>query len=341
MRMVNRKSIIGLMLFVIGCTGCGKKIDYIPETINIILNNNGVHSAKINRLNEYSRCKLLNVKDVEISDSVVREYIDIQVESHSQLVEVVDREEVQNGDVVIVSYEVIWDKKVINQVVRDVLMVGSGKYDQQFEEALIDQRVGNVFEKELESPNGEKMLFIITIESINCFQKQELTDEFVREYMGVDTIEAYYEMCRDILIKEKLQIEKEKQKIELWKTIANECKFSLDPKEVAEYSLQYVEMQRQMADVYGMDLDTYIKSVLGKSKTDFYDECYESGELDIKKHLLIGAIFSDLRYQITENEVELMCEKLGYEIGTILEDEYTYALVKYAIMEEKVIAYYE
>ena len=40
-------------------------------------------------------------------------------------------------------------------------------------------------------------------------------------------------------------------------------------------------------------------------------------------------------------EVEVMCEQLGYDYNYIKENEYQYALVEFAIMEQKVLNYFE
>ena len=181
----------------------------------------------------------------------------------------------------------------------------------------------------------------ITIESINYFKTYELENDFVQKKMGLNSVEEYYEKCKEDLKKEKIREEKENIKRKLWENIGNECEFSFDMEEIAQYSLKYAEIQKQMADIYEMDLDTYVQNVLEKSKDDFFNDCYEMGEQEIKKYLLIGAIFSDLQYSITDKEIELMCEKFGYTFDMVSNDEYALALVKYAIMEEKVIEYFE
>ena len=345
MGIVAKKRGIGLVIFAICCIGCGKQIDRIPDVISNILQHNGIYSAQIDKLADYSQYTLnynsLHSENIEISDNDVKNYVEIQMESYAQLVEVLDRKEARDGDVVVVSYEVILDKKVVNRVTQDKLMIGSGNYNHQFEEALIGQHVGEPFTKEMVSPNGEKMIFQITIESINYFKTYELTDKFVQENMGFSSVEAYYESCKKVLLNEKIQEEKERRRIKLWEDITNECEFSLNVEEIAQYSLQYVEMQKQIADVYGMSLDTYVQEELKKSKEDFYHDCYAKGEREVKKMLLIGAIFSDLQYSIEDKDIEQMCEKFEYTYEEILNDECVFLLVKYAIMEEKIIEYFE
>lgn len=54
-----------------------------------------------------------------------------------------------------------------------------------------------------------------------------------------------------------------------------------------------------------------------------------------------GAIFSDLKYAISEEEKITQCEKFGYEYRRAIKDEYTNAIVEYTIMEQKVSDYFE
>lgn len=340
---IRIKIVVLCILIGVYCCGCRNGEVKLPQAIDIILNRNGIYSAEIAKLDDYSKYKLnydgIKAYEIEASDEEVKSYIDMQLESYAKLRQINSRDIVENGDVVIVSYLVSLNGKVVNEVTQDILMVGSGNYDQQFESILVGKQVGIPLVEKLLSPTGEWMTFSIIIESINYFETVQLTDEFVNENMEVDTVEEYYAKCEKFLYNEKLYVEREKIKKQLLEEIIDNSEFLLNVNEVAQFSLQYVMAEEQFATVYGMDLEEYMESILEENREEFFEHCYECGEYELKKYMLIGAIFTDLGYSIEMDDVEKMCEQLGYEYSYVKEKEYEYALVEYKIMEEMVLDY--
>ena len=344
MRIGNKKILVSFFMIIVWCLGCSKRVELLPECITIILDSNEVYSAKINRLGNYDKYELedgLCEGKVEITETEVEDYINLQLESLAQLVNIEDRKIIEKGDVVVVIYMVQQNGETINQVTSDILMVGSNNYDLQFEKVLIGKRIGEPFSEELVAPNGEKMVFHIIVESISYFEIPELTDQLVQDKYSLNSVEEYYDSCRKFILNERIRIEKEREKEALLEKIMKESKFSLNKEEISKFSLQFVEIEKNLASIYELDLDTYINTILNTSKDIFFQKCYEQGEYEVKKYLLIGAIFSDLEYSISEHDKELMCEKMGYKYQDVIKDKYTNAIVEYAIMEQKVWEYLE
>ena len=342
-----KKSCIMLfgLLFVICCYGCERTDLVLPKNIEVILKYNGIESADVIHLADYTKYSLnydlIDMEETEVADSEVAEYVNMQMEAYAKLREITKRSVVQKGDVAIVSYLSSLDGNIVNEVSSDILMVGKGNYDQQFENVLIGKTVGVPFSEKLISPTGEEMEFSILVESINYYDTVQLTDEFVRQEMGVSSVEEYYEACKTFIFEEKIQVEKEKLKESLFREIIDSCEISLDTEEIARFSLQYVETEERIAYIYGLSLQEYIDTILQEDRSEFFQQCYENGEFEIQKYMLIGAIFYDLQYSIADGEVEAMCEQLKYDYSNTKEHEYQYALVEFAIMEQKVLNYFE
>lgn len=314
----------------------------IPQAVNKILEENGVRTASIDKLGEYNGIKIC-VDEVKVTDSEVNEYVKMQMESFAEVVQVTDRDDVKEGDVVYVSYIVICEGKTIKQAEHDDLMVGAGAYNEQFEEALIGQRVGIPFSQSMyifdERGNQKVATFNITIESINYFKTYELTDSFVKENFDMFTVQEYYDSC-----KKKLQDEKkrEAEKIaekEILQIIMGNCEFSVDQYDVAEYSMSFVKEQEQLAYVYNLDLNTYVEEILKQQLDEFYQKCYEYGEYEIKRYLVIGAIFIDLGYEVSDEEYRLMCKESKYDYDETKNDIYKDALICFKVMEREVLEY--
>lgn len=342
-KIIGKVSILFSMLMM--CIGCQNNEILSHEAVDTILNAYGVYSYKIADLVNYREYildyDLIDIDNIVVNTDEIGAYIEGQLESYTELIEVVDRDVVQKNDVVIVSYMVSLDGKVINEVSQETLIVGKGSYDQQFENVLLGKKVGTPFTEKLISPEGEKMMFNIIVESINYFKTYDLTDEFVKEKMGMNSIEEYYEECKNLLISEKIDVEKESLKTTLFQELIDKSSFLLGEKEVVQFALRYVESEEQLAYVHGLNLEEYIQTVLNENKDDFFHRCYEQGKYEIEKIILVGAIFSDLQYIITDEDMLEMCDNLGYEYSVVAEDEYACALVEFAIMEQRVLSFLE
>lgn len=340
-----KKSIFFLIFIIlIGSTfGCERKNEIIlSDSIYTILKEDNVHVAQINKLGDYSKYQMEDVVETAIivSQKEIDEYCAIQLESFAEIVPIENRNTVVAGDVVYINYLMYQGENLINQIENDNLVVGSGNYDEKIEDALIGKEIGVPFRIMVDVQNIGLCELDITVKSINRFVTYELTDAFVKEKFNVDTVEEYYRDCEKVIKEGKLEEEKRKKEKELFLSIIQSCEFTLDKNEVAEYSLKYVEEYQKLAEVYGLELEEYIEKILNRDVEQFYQECYELGEYEIKKILLIGAIYADLELKITEKQYRDMCEKQGYEVEKVKENKYEDSLIRYYIMQEEVLKLY-
>lgn len=343
-RMKSKKKLpilIILLLFILGCQK--EEIAIIPNEITIILKQNNIENTTIDKLGNYSKCAMKDVDeaDVIVTKEEVERYCEIQIESYNQIVPIENREIVHKGDVVYISYMVNQNDKLINRVEHDNLIVGSGKYNEQIEEALVGRKVGESFYILIEMQEVGMCKFSITVESINCFITYELTDVFVKENFGVDTVAEYYQICEGIIREQKILEKKKQVEKELFSAIARTCKFEVDVKEIAQYSMKYLEEGEKLARVYDLSLEAYVEKILHKNVDKFYQECYQLAESEIQEYLIVGAIFSDLDLKITEKEYNSMCKESGYEVDDIKLNEHEDALIRYNIMRNEVLKLYQ
>ncbi len=327
-----------MSLIIAGCNNI--ESIHISGYVNEILRTNQIYHTSIIALGDYETCSL-KIDEVTVTDEEVDEYIIAQIESFSEIVEIKDRTIVEVGDVVYVSYIVCENDIVINQRQHDNLMVGSYNYDKKLEDALVGRCVGEPFIVALTTSDGKSVQVNIIIESINYFQKYELTEQLVQEKYGLSNIEEYYQMCKRNLILEKEDDARRRAEKSLFSSIIDLCEFSIDREEIAKYSMDFIQVEEDIAYVYDMDLNTYAEQILNKDIDEFYQEYYDYGEYEIKKYLVIGAIYEDLDLMIEDDEYKNMCEDVGYEYEVARTDEYLDAVIHYNIMEKKVVNYFE
>ena len=247
----------------------------ISDEVKLLLEEKGVSNISLTKFGSYSDLKV-DIEYEDIPDDNVQAYVNEQVEMLSEQIEVTDRKVVQDGDVVYVSYIVEHNGEIVGQIERDNLMIGTGNYDINFEKALIGRNVGEPFEVKLPVEGLDSdATFNITIEAITYFQRYELTDKLVKEKFDYESVEEYYNHCKDVLQEDKdMQVRKEAED-KVFKTLIDRSKFIVDKVEIAEYSKSVVENYEYLAYLYNMDLETYVSDVMGQTLEEFYQFCYD------------------------------------------------------------------
>ena len=92
------------------------------------------------------------------------------------------------------------------------LVLGSGSFIDGFEEQLVGTKAGEVKDVNVTFPenygvdelNGKAAVFKVTVNDVLEYQYPELTDEFVKEYFDVDTVEEYRKSVEEELNKNGL-----------------------------------------------------------------------------------------------------------------------------------------
>ena len=147
-----------------------------------------------------------NVKDEDIEDEMKR----LQ-ERNSRMVAVTDRA-VVDGDSVIIDYSGSVDGVKFDggTAEKQTLVIGSKTFIPGFEEQLIGMNIGdekdiNVkFPEEYHAENlkGKDAVFAIKLHEINKKELPEITDDFIKEAVGAESVEAYKKETRERLEKQ-------------------------------------------------------------------------------------------------------------------------------------------
>ncbi len=314
--------ILFVLLSVIFFSVCAEKealpLNYIVKNI---LSENDIDKSKIVFLYDSNENDFVDVySDIssKISDKELKKYVDDLLLSHEKMIEVTDRNTVQNGDAIVVSYVVRYNSEIVANVDSEPLMVGSGNYGEEFEKAVIGAVVGEPFKCELSSPidtekykKGDILQYNITVESINYFETYTSSDQYILDYYGAQTEEEFLAECEIRLKQIKKQENKYSADNEFLDKVAEKCKFYINKKEVAAYSEKVFKRHKDLAYISGLELNEYIKQTLDVTEDEFYDYCYDEGVKEIKRYLLVGASTKDIEFD-NENYAEF-CSMNGYD----------------------------
>lgn len=264
-----------------------------------------------------------NVKDEDIEAELNR-----LRERNSRMVTVEGRS-VENGDTVIIDYSGSVDgvKFEGGTAEKQTLVIGSGMFIPGFEEQLIGMNVGeerdiNVkFPEEYHAENlkGKDSVFHIKLHEIKKKELPELTDDFIKDSVGAESLEAYKAEVRARL--EKQNADRAEREIEdaIVKKISENATVEI-PDALIEMQIdRMVEEMNYRLSYQGLKLEDYLKYV-GKSIEDYRNEYKPQAEGIVKSQLVIEKIISDEKIEATDADVEARIEEMAKAQGREVPD---------------------
>ena len=292
----------------------------INNIVAEILAENDIVNSKITFLVKPNDelAELYDYKNVEITDEELKEYVDDLLLSHEKMIEIKERNTVQKGDAIVVSYVVRHNGEIVANTDKDALLVGSGKYWKEFEEAVVGAVVGEPFVFELKSPadtekykSGEALQYNVTVQSINYFEAYTPSDRYILDYYGCKTEDEFLENCKITLEQIKKYENRNSADIDFLNAIADKCKFYIDKDEAVAYGKKIVDYHKDMAYINGLELSEYIKQILNMTEDEFYDYCYDEGVKEIKQYFIVGASTNEA--DCSSEDYREFCTMSGYD----------------------------
>lgn len=337
---LNRFICVVLSCFLLlSSIGCGNK-EALPlnDTISVLLVKNNIKKTKIIKIFSNKDIQEPHYYSVIVTDDELKKYVDNLLLSHEKMIEVTDRNTVQNGDAIVVSYVVRYNSEIVANTDSEPLMVGSGNYGEEFENAVIGAVVGEPFECELSSPidtekykKGDALQYNITVESINYFEAYTSSDQYILDYYGAQTEEEFLSYCKQRLLESKKYESDHRSDTSFLERLAQKCEFYIDEDEVIAYSQNIVDAHKDLAYISGLELTEYIDVTLNMTEEEFYNQCYNDGLQEIKQYLLVGAYQKDVTFD-NNKDFALFCSMNGYD-STVDEN----STVKYEYLVRKTV----
>lgn len=264
-----------------------------------------------------------NVKDEDVEAELKR----LQ-ERNSRMVEVTDRA-VENGDTVIIDYSGSVDgvKFEGGTAEKQTLVIGSGTFIPGFEEQLVGMKIGeerdiNVkFPEEYHAENlkGKDSVFHINLHEIKKKELPELTDDFIKDSVGAESLAAYKDEVKARL--EKQNADRAEREIEdaIVKKISENATVEI-PDALIEMQIdRMVEEMSYRLSYQGLKLEDYLKYV-GKTVEDYRNEYKPQAESIVKSQLVIEKIISDEKIEATDEDVEARIEEMAKAQGREIPD---------------------
>ena len=264
-----------------------------------------------------------NVKDEDVEEDIKR----LQ-ERNSRLVDVTDRA-VEDGDSVIIDYSGSVDGVKFDggTAEKQNLVIGSKMFIPGFEEQVIGMNIGeerdiNVkFPEEYHAENlkGKDAVFAIKLHEIKKKELPEVNDEFIKDAVGSESVEAYKAETKARM--EKMNADRADRELEdeIIKKIAETTDVEIPDAMIENQIDRMVQEMEYRLSYQGLKLDDYLK-YMGKSIDDFRKDYKDQATELVKSQLVIETIIEREEIVATDEEVEKRVEEMATAQGKPVPD---------------------
>lgn len=264
-----------------------------------------------------------NVKDEEIEQDIKR----LQ-ERNSRLVDVTDRA-VEDGDSVIIDYSGSVDGVKFDggTAEKQTLVIGSKTFIPGFEEQIIGMNIGdekdiNVkFPEEYHAENlkGKDSVFAIKLHEIKKKELPEVNDEFIKDAVGVESVEAYKAQTKEKFEKQNADRAERELEDEIVKKITETSDVEIPDAMIENQIDRMVQEMEYRLQYQGLKLADYLK-YMNKSMADFRKDYAEQAAEYVKSQLVIEAIIEKEEIKAEDAEVEARVEEMAKAQGKQVPD---------------------
>ena len=263
-------------------------------------------------------------------DSVTDEEVDVEIQRRLQKAAKTENSKtgkVENGDTINISFVGKIDGKEFEGGSSEStdITVGTTQMIDGFVEGLIGKNVGESVTLNLKFPDdygktdlqGKAVEFKVTINSKKKISVPKLNASFVKKNSKYKTVKEYKEGVKKELLNQKQKSIDSTVKQELWSRIINKSKAKKYPeKELNEAMSQANKLEesyKAQAQNYGMEWETYLKTVMRTDKKGF-----EKLKQEYAKNIVFNRM---VMYSIARSEnISLSNREYKKEILKILED---------------------
>lgn len=283
-----------------------------------------------------------------ITEEKIQTSIDSLLSSYGKAEQVTDRA-VADGDTVNIDYVGSVDGVEFEggntKGAGTSVTIGVTNYIDDFLEQLIGHKPGETIQVEVTFPenygkeelNGKDAVFVTTINYIEGEMiTPDLTDDFVKESLqaqyGWNTVDEMKESVRS-------DLQKSAESEFIWTYLTENSTVSEVPEAVLEYEKgQMIQYYTSTAAMYGVDLDTFLSSMMGIASVD---ELVEKSADDLKnsatRRMIVQAIAEDASLEVTDDDIVLyFTENMGSADYSSYETFYGKGYLKMILLNEQV-----
>ncbi len=191
------------------------------------------------------------------------------------------------------------------------LTLGSGQFIPGFEDQVVGMNIGEkkdvnvTFPENYQAENlkGKAAVFAVTLNSLQGKELPELTDEFIKDATGSETVAAYKEKTKDRLVKQAEKRANDATENSILEAIAANAEAEI-PQAMIEREIDGLIQKFEYQLMYqGLKLQDYL-DFLKVTMADFRKNYEESAKKNVMNQLIISQIIKDEKIEATDEEVD-------------------------------------
>ena len=248
--------------------------------------------------------------------------VDKEMERNSRKVPVTDRP-AQNGDVVNIDFVGTVDGVKFDggEAEKFDLTLGSGQFIPGFEEQVVGMNAGEKKDVSVKFPEnyqaeelkGKDAVFAVTLNSIQGKELPELTDAFIKDATGSETIEEYKEKT-----KERLQKQADKNSLDATENSILDAVSATAEAEIPDAMIEreidnLVQKFEYQLMYQGLKLQDYL-DFIKVPLAEFRKNYEEQAKKNVLNQLVISQIIKEEKIEATDEEVE---EKVAEQAASV------------------------
>lgn len=257
------------------------------------------------------------VKDADVDKEMER-----LLDRNSRKVPVTDRP-AQNGDVVNIDFVGTVDGVKFDggEAEKFDLTLGSGQFIPGFEEQVVGMNAGEKKDVSVKFPEnyqaeelkGKDAVFAVTLNSIQGKELPELTDAFIKDATGSETIEEYKEKT-----KERLQKQADKNSLDATENSILDAVSATAEAEIPDAMIEreidnLVQKFEYQLMYQGLKLQDYL-DFIKVPLVEFRKNYEEQAKKNVLNQLVISQIIKEEKIEATDEEVE---EKVAEQAASV------------------------
>lgn len=274
------------------------------------------------KLGDYKGIKIekveYNVKDDDVTSEVNR-----LLEQHAAE-ENVEGRPAKDGDITVIDYSGSIDgvKFAGGTAEKQNLTLGSGTFIPGFEEQVVGMNIGETKDITVKFPDdygaeelkGKDAVFTVTLHEIKEKKLPELTDEFVKEKTGSETVDAYKASVKEKLEKANAQRAEREIEDKIIKAITDKSEVEI-PDSLVEREIDNMVQQASYRLMYqGLKFEDYLKYT-NQTMEAYREGLKDSAKDHVKTQLVIDKILTDEKIEATKEDVDAKIAEQAQSVG--------------------------
>ena len=202
------------------------------------------------------------------------------------------------------------------------LVIGSNTFIPGFEDQIIGMKAGEEKDVKVKFPDdyhaenlkGKDAVFAVKLHEIKKKELPEINDEFIKDAVGAESVEAYRKEVRERLEKQNADRAEREIEDEIVKKITDNAETEIPDALIENQIDRMVQEMSYRLSYQGLKLEDYLKYI-GKSMEDYRKDYRSQAENIVKSQLVIEKIIADEKIEATEEDVEAKIQDMAKAQG--------------------------